>query len=205
MTIPPSFVSLEEFCPGVIVHMSYATPDNFTGEIVAGYNARKAFLAQAPAEALKLVQKAALKEGLSLKIYDSYRPVKAVTFFQVWAQRAEDNPRIKALFYPRFTRKELFQQGYIAKQSSHSRGAAVDLTLFDLVTGLDLDMGSDFDYFDELSHTDSEKVTPEQRRNRMKLKELMESKGFKNYQHEWWHFSFRPEPFPDYYFDFDVE
>lgn len=203
--IPEGFVSLSDICPTLNVHMSYATTENFTGEVVEGYKARKAYLAQAPAEALCVVQKEAQKLGLTLKIFDSYRPAKAVAFFQTWAGRPETNPQIKELYYPGHTRQELFEQGYIAKRSSHSRGAAVDLTLADAKTGKPLDMGSAFDYFDDLSHTDSPRVTDEQKKNRMLLKDLMERNGFKNFFQEWWHFSYKPEPYPEQYFDFDVE
>ena len=203
--VPLGFVSLSEVCPSLKIHMNYATVDNFTGEVVAGYKAKKAYLAKAPAEALCLVQTEAQKRGLSLKIFDSYRPVKAVDFFQAWAQKPETNPHIKELYYPLFTRLELFEKGYIAKQSSHSRGSAVDLTLVEVESGNNLDMGSAFDYFDDLSSTESPRVTELQKRNRFLLRELMEAKGFKNFSQEWWHFSFRPEPYPDQYFDFDVE
>ena len=203
--IPSGFISLNELCPSMKFQMNYATVDNFTGEVVDGYKAKKAFLAKAPAEALCLVQAEAQKKGLTLKIFDSYRPVKAVSFFQAWAKKPETNPQIKQLFYPSFTRLELFEQGYIAKQSSHSRGSAVDLTLAHADSGNSLDMGTAFDYFADLSHTDSPKVTEEQRKNRLLLKELMESRGFKNFSQEWWHYSFRPEPYPDQYFDFDID
>lgn len=203
--IPSGFISLNEVCPSMKIQMNYASTENFTGEVVAGYKAKKAYLAKGPAEALCLVQAEAQKRGLSLKIFDSYRPVKAVSFFQTWAQKVETNPHIKQLYYPGFTRLQLFEQGYIAKESSHSRGSAVDLTLVDSENGRALDMGSAFDYFDDLSNTDSPKVTDEQRKNRLILKELMEGKGFKNFSQEWWHYSFKPEPYPDQYFDFDVE
>jgi D-alanyl-D-alanine dipeptidase len=203
--IPSGFISLNELCPSMKFQMNYATVDNFTGEVVDGYKAKKAFLAKAPAEALCLVQAEAQKKGLTLKIFDSYRPVKAVSFFQAWAKKPETNPQIKQLFYPGFTRLELFEQGYIAKQSSHSRGSAVDLTLAHADSGNSLDMGTAFDYFADLSHTDSPKVTEEQRKNRLLLKDLMESRGFKNFSQEWWHYSFRPEPYPDQYFDFDID
>ena len=203
--IPSGFVSLNDVCPSMKIQMNYATSENFTGEVVAGYKAKKAYLAKDPAEALCLVQAEAIKRGLSLKIFDSYRPVKAVTFFQTWAQKPESNPHIKALYYPGFTRLQLFEQGYIAKQSSHSRGSAVDLTLVVAETGHSLDMGSAFDFFDDLSNTESPRVTAEQLKNRLILKELMEGKGFKNFSQEWWHYSFKPEPYPEMYFDFDVE
>lgn len=204
-SVPKEFVSLGELCSQIKVQASYSTIHNFTGEIVAGYKAQKAYLASAPAKALCEVQKKALDLGYSLKIFDGYRPVKAVSFFQKWAKLPETNPEIKKMYYPKFTRLELFEQGYIAKQSSHSRGSAVDLTLYDLKIGKDLDMGSGFDYFDDISHTESNKVTEVQRKNRMLLKELMEGHGFKNFSQEWWHYSFRPEPFPETSFDFDVE
>lgn len=203
--VPSGFVSLADVCPSMKIHMSYASVDNFTGEIVAGYKAKKAYLAQAPAAALCLVQAEAQKLGLSLKIYDSYRPVKAVSFFQTWAQRPETNPHIKELYYPEFTRLQLFEQGYIAKRSSHSRGSAVDLTLIEAETDKLLDMGSAFDYFNDLSSTESPRVTEDQKKNRLLLRELMEGAGFKNFSQEWWHYSFKPEPYPDQYFDFDIE
>jgi zinc D-Ala-D-Ala dipeptidase len=201
----PDFLSLGELCPDIKIQANYSTTENFTGSIVAGYKAQKAFMAKAPAAALCEVQKAAKEKGLSLKIFDGYRPVKAVQFFQDWAKLPETNPTIKELYYPGYTRLQLFEAGFIAKQSSHSRGAAVDLTLYELKSGKDLDMGSGFDYFDEISYTDSNKVTKEQKANRMILKNLMESRGFKNFTQEWWHYSFKPEPFPERSFDFDVE
>lgn len=203
--VHPDFVSLETLCPEIKIQASYAGEQNFTGSIVRGYKAKKSYMAKAPAAALCEVQKAALKKGLTLKIFDAYRPVKAVSFFQEWAKLPETNPEIRKLYYPRFTREELFKQGYIASRSSHSRGSAVDLTLFDVKAGRDLDMGSGFDYFDDLSHTDSSKVTAAQNKNRMLLKDLMEAHGFKNFSQEWWHYSYKPEPFPEEYFDFDVE
>jgi D-alanyl-D-alanine dipeptidase len=200
----PGFVDLKTFCPGVIVQMNYATTDNFTGEVVPGYRAQKALLAKEAAELLANVQKEALSSGLSLKIFDSYRPKKAVQFFIEWAEKRESNPELKQLYYPRYTRKEILDNGFIARQSSHSRGSAVDLTLVDLKTGNELDMGTIFDYFDEASHTDSPKVDYEQKKNRQVLKSMMESAGFSNFRQEWWHYSLRPGPYPDQYFDFDI-
>lgn len=199
------FVSLEEVCPEIIIQVDYSTIHNFTGEIVPGYKATKALMARSSAEALGRVQVKALSQELSLKIFDAYRPVKAVSFFQEWAQRPETNPEIKARYYPTFSRLDLFEKEFIAKQSSHSRGSAVDLTLVDLKTGQELDMGSIFDFFHETSHTDSPLITEEQRGNRMLLKTLMGGEGFRNFFQEWWHFSIRPEPFPNQSFDFDIE
>lgn len=202
--VPSGFIHLNTVCPSLIFEMSYATKENFTGEIVRGYKAKSAYLSEIPAKALCRVQEKALKLGYTLKIYDSYRPVKAVSFFQEWALRPETNLKVKELYYPGFSRLELFEQGYIAKQSSHSRGSAVDLSLSSM-DGMELDMGSRFDYFDDISHTDSPKISEQQKKNRLLLKGLMESEGFKNFSQEWWHYSYRPEPYPNTYFDFDVE
>lgn len=201
----PDFVSLGEICPQIKLQMNYSTSANFTGSIVHGYKAPVAYLSRVTAMALCEVQKDVQKRGLTLKIFDSYRPVKAVSFFQEWAKLPENNPAIKALHYPRYTREELFKLGFIATKSSHSRGSAVDLTLYDSKTGMDIDMGSEFDYFDDIAHTDSKLVTKSQSKNRMLLKELMEAQGFKNFSQEWWHYSLKPEMFPEDYFDFDVE
>lgn len=203
--IHPDFVSLSETCRNIIIEASYSTSDNFTGSVVPGYKARKAYMAKVAAEALGRVQEKALKNNLSLKIFDGYRPVKAVQYFGQWAKMPENNPEMKNRFYPTCERLELFEKGFIARQSSHSRGCAVDLTLHNLQDGKDLDMGSEFDFFHEISHTDSDKVSRLQKENRLLLKSLMESEGFRNFYQEWWHFSLKPEPFPDQSFDFDVE
>jgi zinc D-Ala-D-Ala dipeptidase len=203
--VHPDFISLEEICVGIKVEASYSKTTNFTGSIVAGYQSTRAFLHKKPAEALCKVHLLAKEKGLGLKIFDAYRPVKAVQFFLDWAKRPEDNSTLKEFYYPKFSRVELFEKGFIAKKSSHSRGSAVDLTLFDLVTGTELDMGSGFDHFDEISHTESPSITRKQLANRLLLKSLMEGQGFKNFSQEWWHYSYRPEPYPETYFDFDVE
>ncbi len=185
--------------------MSYSTTNNFTGTVVPGYKMGKALLALGPAQALARVQTRALSLGLSLRIFDSYRPVKAVQYFQDWSKLPETNLILKQRYYPGFDRRILFEQGFIARQSSHSRGCAVDLSLQDLTTGEELDMGTEFDFFHEKSFTDSPELNGVQRTNRKLLKDLMEEEGFKNFYQEWWHFSFKPEPFPDQYFDFDIE
>lgn len=199
------FVSLQDYCPGLLVEASYSTKDNFTGTVVPGYKARKAFTAIKTADALCLVQKELSKQHLALKIFDAYRPVKAVKFFQDWALMVETNPDVKAKFYPTFSRSDLFERGYIAKRSSHSRGGALDLTLTDLKSGKDLDMGGIFDFFDDVSTTETPLITPDQQKNRLLLKSYMTEAGFKNFAGEWWHYSLKSEQFPDQYFDFDVE
>ena len=199
------FIDLTSVCADILIEASYATSNNFTGQIVPGYKKKMAILPKAPALALSEVQTKALNLGFTLKVFDAYRPVKAVAFFQDWAKRPEDNLSIKKIFYPSYSRQELFDSGFIALRSSHSRGCAIDLTLADSKTLKELDMGSCFDYFDTLSYTDSTEINEDQRKNRQLLKDLMEGCGFKNYYQEWWHYSFRPEPFPGQYFDFDVE
>jgi zinc D-Ala-D-Ala dipeptidase len=204
-SVKPNFVSIEDFCPGIVVGANYATEDNFTGSIVPGYKAVKALTALKTAQALCRVQSKASKMGFAIKIFDAYRPVKAVSFFQEWAKLPENNAEIKSKYYPSFTREDLFTQGYIAKRSSHSRGSAVDLTLFDLEKDLEVDMGGIFDFFDAVSATETPLISKVQQNNRLILKKLMESEGFKNFPDEWWHYSLKPEPHPNEYFDFDIE
>ena len=201
----PGFVDLSEVCPGIQVELNYASTQNFTGEVVPGYHAQKALMAKAPAMIVCQVQEAALRLGYRLKIFDSYRPAKAVAFFLEWAQRAESNLDNKEIYYPKYTRQQILDLGFIARRSSHSKGSAIDLTLVSLKSGEEINMGTPFDYFDELSHTESKEITVDQKANRRILRTLMESHGFKNFSQEWWHYSFRPEPFPDQYFDFDIE
>lgn len=199
------FISVADLCPSIIISADYATTNNFTGQIVPGYTTKKVLLARVAAESLARVQQSALTKKLSLKIFDGYRPVKAVNFFQDWAQLTEDDVERKNRFYPSYNRSELFEHGFIALKSSHSRGCAVDLTLVDLKTSQELDMGTEFDFFNDLSHTMNPEIKGVQHSNRMLLKELMEREGFRNYSKEWWHFSFKPEPYPDVLFDFDIQ
>jgi D-alanyl-D-alanine dipeptidase len=202
--LPQGFVRLSEACPTMIIGANYATTENFTGGVVDGYRKREAIFSKLGAEALCRVHAEARAQGLNVKVFDSYRPVRAVTFFQAWARLPEGNPEIKARYYPHFTRQELFEHGYIAQRSSHSRGSAVDLTLTK-ADGTELDMGTIFDFFHERSHTAHRGITREQRRNRELLKGMMERHGFKNFAQEWWHYSLVQEAFPGQSFDFDVD
>ncbi len=203
--LPTGFVSLSQSCPGLVVSADYATRDNFTGSVVDGYRRVEAVLSEKGARALCAVQEEAARQGLALKIFDAYRPEKAVRFFQEWAQRPEGDPERKRRHYPTHTREELFERGYIAARSSHSRGSAVDLTLVRASSGQELDMGSIFDYFHERSHTAARGLSSAQRANRQLLKGLMEKHGFKNYDKEWWHYSLVQEAFPGQSFDFDIQ
>lgn len=205
MPIPNEFISLSEICPNIKIQADYSLSENFTGQVVSGYKAQKAFMTKFSASALQKVQMLALNSGLCLKIFDAYRPLKAVQSFQEWANKPEDNFQLKNYYYPKYDRLELFKRGFIAKESTHSFGIAVDLTLLDLSTGLELDMGSHFDYFDDISVTNSPLITKQQQENRRRLIELMESQRFKNYSQEWWHFSLKTGLASYRAFDFDIE
>jgi D-alanyl-D-alanine dipeptidase len=199
------FISLTDVCPDIRIDPVYATKMNFTGNIIPGYKAKKVLLTRVAGTAICKAQAEARSKGLCLKIFDGYRPAKGVSYFIEWAKLPETNIQLKKKYYPRYTRTELFEKGFIAKKSSHSRGAAVDLTLVNCNDGKDLDMGSPFDFFDSISHTESKLITAGQLINRKLLRDIMGRQNFKNYSKEWWHFNFQPEPFPNQYFDFDIE
>ena len=138
-----------------------------------------------------------------MKIFDAYRPARAVKHFVLWGLEDQDI-RMKQYFYPDLEKEELFNAGYIAKQSSHSRGSTVDLTLLEMRTGREVDMGSPFDFFGEISHPDFRGITEEQYANRMLLRSVMMRNGFLPFSCEWWHFTLEDEPFTETYFDFPV-
>ena len=197
------FVLLADFVPHVIQEIRYYSTYNFIGERIDGYEEPVALLTIEAARALKAVSNELFVQGYRLKVFDAYRPVTAVKQFILWGIEDTDI-RMKPYFYPDLEKQELFAQGYIAKQSSHSRGSAVDLTLLDMKTGKELDMGSPFDLFSEVSHPDYRGITQEQYENRMLLQRAMGRNGFAPIDCEWWHFTLRDEPFPDTYFDFPV-
>ena len=197
------FVVLSDYVPGIIQEIRYFSTYNFVGERVDGYEEPCAFLTKDAARALKEVSNKANAQGFRLKVFDAYRPARAVRHFVLWGIEDLDQ-RMKPFFYPDLPKQELFRQGYIAGKSGHSRGSTVDLTLFDMRTGREVDMGSPFDYFSELSHPDCKDVTEEQYANRMFLQELMVRSGFTPIDCEWWHFTLKDEPFPETYFDFPV-
>ena len=197
------FVLLSEAVPDAILEIRYYSTYNFVGERIDGYEEPLAFLTKEAAEALREVSDELVAEGYRLKIYDAYRPQMAVTHFMNWALDSED-VRMKEYFYPELDKDVLFPQGYIAEHSGHSRGSTVDLTLFDMTTEKEVDMGGTFDYFGELSHPDYTEITEEQYENRMILREAMLAHGFKPLAEEWWHFTLADEPYPDTYFTFPV-
>ncbi len=198
------FVSLAEEIPDVILEIRYYSTYNFVGDRIDGYEEPCALLTKEAAAALKNAASEAESKGYMLKIYDAYRPQTAVNNFIEWAEDIDDT-RMKKYFYPELDKSVLFDQGYIADKSGHSRGSTVDLTLFDMDTGKELDMGGTFDYFGELSHPDyTGELTAEEIQNRNILRDIMVDNGFKPLDTEWWHFTLADEPFTDTYFDFPV-
>jgi len=200
---PSGFVLLSDLVPGIVQEIRYFSTYNFVGERVDGYEEPVALLTVEAARALKAVAGEVNAQGYRLKVFDAYRPACAVKHFMLWGIEDLDL-RMKPYFYPDLEKQTLFKEGYIASQSSHSRGSAVDLTLLDMRTGMELDMGSPFDLFSPLSHPDSREVTETQFENRMFLQNAMTRNGFKPIYCEWWHFSLRDEPYPDTYFEFPV-
>ncbi|MFE5210820.1 M15 family metallopeptidase [Streptomyces sp. NPDC056600] len=224
---PDDFVALAEVDPTIIQEIRYFTRHNFVGERIDGYRQPLCILTRPAAEALGRAQSRLRAQGYSLKVYDCYRPQRAVDHFVRWAKDVDDTA-MKAEFYPDLDKSRLFPDGYIAERSGHSRGSTVDLTVVELPAtpdrpwvprdGLEpcyapqderfadnsLDMGTGYDCFDTLSHTLDPRVQGEQRANRLLLKDTLEDLGFVNYADEWWHYTFKPELYPDTYFDFPV-
>ena len=197
------FVSVSEAIPDVLRDIRYHSTYNFVGQRVDGYEAPVALLTREAAAALRLVSDDLRAQGLRLVIYDGYRPQRAVDHFVRWAADLTDTA-MKPVFYPDVEKADLFDKGFIARRSGHSRGSTVDLTLLDENSGQLLDMGGPFDFFGELSHPGYAGVTPEQHANRMLLQQAMVQRGFKPLSTEWWHFTLVNEPYPDTYFDFPV-
>lgn len=226
-TAPDEFVALRTVAPTIIQEIRYVTPHNFVGEPVDGYDQPLCILTRPAARALQRAQWKLLRQGYSLKVYDCYRPQRAVDHFVRWAKDLQDE-RMKPEFYPQVDKSRLFADGYIAEKSGHSRGSTVDLTIVKLpakptrpyVPGEKLvpcyapqgerfrdnsvDMGTGYDCFDTLSHTDDPRIQGERRANRQLLKSTLADVGFTNLPEEWWHFTHKPELFPDTYFDFPV-
>ena len=197
------FVLLSDYVPDLISDLRYCSAFNFVGEQIDGYEEPVAILTKEAASALKAVADDFRAMGLRLKIFDAYRPQKAVDHFVRWALDQNDI-RMKEHFYPDLEKDVLFSKGYIAAHSEHSRGSAVDLTLFDVRSQTDLDMGGSFDFFGERSHPDYKNITAQQYGNRMLLRSVMLTHGFRPLAEEWWHFSLADEPFPNTYFNFPV-
>ena len=204
LTMDPSgFVLLADYVPHIVQEIRYYSTYNFIGERIDGYEEPCALLTKEAARALKSVSNEFAVQGLRLKVFDAYRPARAVRQFVLWGIEDQDI-RMKPYFYPDLQKQELFSGGYIAKKSSHSRGSAIDLTLLNMETGKEIDMGGPFDFFGELSHPDFKGITDEQFENRMNLQRVMIRNGFAPIDCEWWHFCLEDEPYPDTYFEFPV-
>ncbi|MBQ1586882.1 MAG: M15 family metallopeptidase [Ruminococcus sp.] len=197
------FVVLADYVPHIVQEIRYYSTYNFIGERIDGYEEPRALLTKEAARALKAVSNEMIVRGYRLKVFDAYRPACAVKHFVLWGIEDQDI-RMKPYFYPDLQKQELFEKGYIAKKSSHSRGSTVDLTLLDMSTGGELDMGSPFDLFSVVSHPDYKGITEQQYENRMMLQRVMVRSGFEPIDCEWWHFTLKDEPYPDTYFEFPV-
>ncbi len=198
------FVLLSDAVPDAILEIRYYSTYNFVGDRIDGYEAPVAYLTKEAAKALKDVSDELVQKGYRLKIYDAYRPQKAVNHFARWAEDIKDT-RMKKYFYPEVDKSVLFEQGYIDYKSGHSRGSTLDLTLFDMNTEKEVDMGGTFDHFGIESHPDYKEITEQQFKNRMLLRDVMVAHGFRPLSTEWWHFTLNNEPYPDTYFTFTVK
>ncbi|TCC54233.1 D-Ala-D-Ala dipeptidase VanX [Kribbella pittospori] len=194
-------VFVDEFVPGVRWDAKYATWDNFTGKPVDGYLANRIVGTTALCAALERAQESAASLGFGLLLWDGYRPQRAVDSFLRWSKQPEDG-RTKLRHYPKIDRTEMFDRGYVAARSGHTRGSTVDLTLYHLTTGELASMGGDHDLMDSVSHHGATGITPVEAANRLCLRSVMEASGFSSYDCEWWHYTLQDEPYPDTYFDF---
>ncbi|QCX80579.1 D-alanyl-D-alanine dipeptidase [Streptomyces sp. YIM 121038] len=197
------FVYLDELVPGIRWDAKYATRDNFTGQPVDGYLVNRIVGTKALCAALGRAQEKAASRGFGLLVWDGYRPQRAVDCFRRWSEQPEDG-RTKQRHYPNIERSELFDKGYVAAKSGHSRGSSVDLTLYNLATGEHACMGGGHDLMDSISHHGAEDIEPIEAENREYLCSIMEDCGFARYDSEWWHYTLESEPYADVYFDFPI-
>ena len=203
MTMPPFFRDLGTLIPSAVMDIRYAGPHNFIGQPVDGYEAPRGLLTAEAAESLSRVQQTLAVDGLGLKIFDAYRPVRAVRHFVRWAQDPADI-KMKTDYYPGLDKPDLFRLGFIAADSAHCRGSTVDLTLVRLATGAELPMGSAFDFFGPPSGLGYRGLTSHEQINRDRLQAVMSAHGFDGFETEWWHFTLRGEPCPATRFDFPI-
>lgn len=202
--LPAGFVDAADVVNGLAVEMRYASTNNFVGEKIDGYERPRCLLSAQAANALAAVQRNLAARGLGLKVFDCYRPVRAVAHFVRWARRPQDDPKRKAEYYPDIDKHDLFKLGYIATRSGHSRGSTVDITLIRLADKAELDMGTPYDFSGRQSWLADKSVSAEAQKNRVLFVAAMRAGGFVPYNKEWWHFTLRNEPFPGTYFDFPV-
>jgi D-alanyl-D-alanine dipeptidase len=201
--VDDDFVYVDEWVPGIRWDAKYATWDNFTGKPVDGYLANRIVGSRDLCAALESVRDEAGSHGFGLLLWDGYRPQRAVDCFLRWSTLPEDGST-KPRHYPNIDRAEMFEKGYVAARSGHSRGSTVDLTLFHLATGELAPMGGDHDLMDPVSHHGARGISAVEARTRRFLCSVMEACGFRRYDSEWWHYTLRDEPYPDTYFDFPV-
>ena len=200
---PPGFVDLIEIDASIQIDLRYLGRDNFLGRPVDGYEANRLIVSEAAGRALARVQAELKPMGLGLLVYDAYRPQRAVDHFVRWAQDLDDQAS-KNEYYPDVGKDKLFEEGYIAARSGHTRGGTVDLTLLDIQSGQTLDMGTPWDFFGPESWPAFADLLPQQRANRLLLRALMLRHGFRPLEQEWWHFTLEDEPFPETYFNFSI-
>ncbi|WP_299671718.1 M15 family metallopeptidase [uncultured Polaribacter sp.] len=202
--LPKGFVYLENVDSSIKVELRYFSNNNFIGKPIEGYQSNCLILTEETAKSLKNIQQTLQKKGLSLKIFDAYRPQQAVNHFVKWAKVLGDT-LMKKEYYPKVPKSELFSRGYIASKSGHSRGSTVDLTIINLNTKKELDMGSPYDFFGVQSHPFYKNISEAQRKNRLLLRNIMLKNNFRPYEFEWWHFTLRNEPFRNTYFNFPID
>lgn len=197
------FISLKDAVSETLVELAYAGNNNFVGHRLPGYEKELALFPKLLLPHFEKASSLAIARGFKLKVFDAYRPQKTVDFFIEWSKQEEDREDLRLQYYPKFSRNELFNEGYLAAFSSHSRGTAIDLTLVEAESLNELDMGGHFDLFDEISHTHSQLISNAQKLAREELGAIMSEAGFRNFSKEWWHFSIRPTPW-DQYLNFDI-
>ncbi|WP_163509683.1 D-Ala-D-Ala dipeptidase VanX [Fodinicola acaciae] len=197
------FAFVDELVTGIRWDAKYATWDNFTGKPVDGYQVNRIVGTKTLCAALERARKEAASAGFGLLLWDGYRPQRAVDCFLRWSRQPEDG-RTKRRHYPNIDRPQMFEKGYVAAKSGHSRGSTVDLTLYHLETGELAAMGGDHDLMDSVSHHGAPRISPAEAENREHLRAIMEASGFSAYDCEWWHYTLKDEPYPDTYFDFPI-
>ncbi len=202
--LPEGFVYLDEWIEDCIIDAKYAGTDNFIGRVIDGYEQPLVVASREVAAGCVRAADLLRARGYVLKVFDAYRPQRAVDHFIRWGEEQGADLRRKPIHYPMIDKPDMFLEGYIARKSSHTRGGAVDLTLVDLRTHQEVDMGAIFDYMDKRSWPESDEVTPAQKQNRMLLRDAMLEAGFLPLENEFWHFIINPEPYPDTYFDFPI-
>ena len=198
------FSYLSEVDESIQQELRYFSSNNFIGKKIDGYKKNTVIISNAAANALKKVQAELKQMGLGLKVYDAYRPQQSVDHFVRWAKKLNDT-LMKQSYYPTIHKSDLFQLGFIASKSGHTRGSSVDLSIVEIKTNKELDMGSSYDFFGVTSHSFHKNLSSRQEENRMLLRNIMIKNGFHPYDNEWWHFTLVDEPFPNTYFNFDVE